>query len=123
MAEQKIKTYRDLIVWQKGMDQVVEIYKATDGFPKSEMFGLSRQIRDAAVSVPCNIAEGYGRNSKADYVRFLHIAFGSLCEVQTQLEISKRLGYLKEDIVGQLVCNSQEVERLLWSLIRKLQAE
>ena len=83
-----MQTYRDLIVWQKSMSLVIMLYAETKGFPKEEIFGLTSQIQSSVVSIPSNIAEGYGRNSTGDYVRFLQIASGSLYEFQTQLEIS-----------------------------------
>jgi four helix bundle protein len=117
----KIKTYRDLLVWQKSMVLVTEVYKTTKGFPKDEIYGLAGQMRRCAASTPSNIAEGYGRNSNNDYVRFLHIAMGSLYELQTQLDISLNLGYVIEDRHGKLFESSREVERMLSSLIRKLE--
>lgn len=116
----KIKTYRDLIVWQKSMALVTEIYKITKTFPKDETYGLIAQMRRCAVSIPSNIAEGYGRNSSNDYVRFLCIAMGSLYELQTQLEISLNLKYLKEKDFKRFFESSREVERMLSSMIRKI---
>jgi four helix bundle protein len=83
----KIRNYRDLIVWQKSIALVTEVYSITRLFPKEELYGLISQIRRSAVSIPSNIAEGYGRYSTNDYIRFLQIAIGSLYEFQTQLEI------------------------------------
>ena len=91
-----IKTFRDLIVCQKSMDLVTQIYLASGNFPKSEFYGLISQLRRSAVSIPSNIAEGYGRRSIEDYVLFLQIFVGSLYELQTQLEIAKKLEYLTE---------------------------
>ena len=85
--------YKDLIVWQKSMDLVTQIYRASGNFPKSEFYGLISQLRRSAVSIPSNIAEGYGRRSTGDYVRFLQIIVGSLFDLQTQLEIAKKLKY------------------------------
>jgi four helix bundle protein len=116
----QIKTYRDLIVWQKAMALVTEVYKAAKSFPKDETYGLTGQIRRCSVSIPSNIAEGYGRNSSSDYVRFLNIAMGSLYELQTQLEISLNLGYCAENNYKKLSEASREIERMLSSLIRKL---
>jgi four helix bundle protein len=116
----QIKTYRDLIVWQKSMALVTEVYKITKNFPQDEMYGLVVQMRRCSVSVPSNIAEGYGRNSTPDYIRFLKIDLGSLYELQTQLDISLNLKYLQDDTFGQLFESSREVERMLSSLIRKL---
>ena len=89
-----ITSYRDLEVWQKSMDFVEDVYKALKFFPVEERYGICDQIRRAVVSIPSNIAEGFGRDSNADFAHFLTIARGSLFEVATQLEISSRLGYL-----------------------------
>jgi four helix bundle protein len=115
-----VKTYRDLIVWQKSMALITEVYKVTKNFPHDEMYGLVVQMRRCSVSIPSNIAEGYGRNSTPDYIRFLKMALGSLYELQTQLDISQNLKYLQDDTFGQLFESSREVERMLSSLIRKL---
>ena len=116
----KIKTYRDLIIWQKSMDLVAAIYKITKTFPKDETYGLITQMRRCAVSIPSNISEGYGRNSSSDYVCFLHIAMGSLYELQTQLEISLNLNYLEAKGFKKFFESSREVERMMSSMIRKI---
>ena len=115
-----IQTYRDLEVWQKSMDLVVEIYRLTTLFPPKEKFGLTNQIQRAAVSIPANIAEGHGRLHRADYVRFLSIARGSLTEAETHLQIAVRLGYLNRDQAKQVWGLFQDVGRLLNGLIRSL---
>lgn len=89
-----MKTYRDLIVWQKSMVFVTEIYQLASSFPKEEIYGITSQARRSAVSVPSNIAEGYGRKTTGEYVRFLNIASAPLYELQMQLEISRNLTYL-----------------------------
>jgi four helix bundle protein len=89
----KIKSHKDLKVWQESMTLVTQIYKISEDFPKHEIYGLSSQIRRAAVSIPSNIAEGAGRKGENEFKRFLFIALGSLSEVETQLEISQRLNY------------------------------
>jgi four helix bundle protein len=116
----QIKTYRDLIVWQKSMALITEVYKLTKNFPQDEMYGLVVQMRRSSVSIPSNIAEGYGRNSTPDYIRFLKIALGSLYEVQTQLHISLNLNYIKNEIFDEQFESSREIERMLSSLIQKL---
>jgi four helix bundle protein len=121
MKPQQIRTYRDLLVWQKSMALVTEVYKTTRSFPKDEIYGLAGQMRRCATSIPSNIAEGYGRNSSSDYVRFLRITMGSLYELQTQLDISLNLRYVTEDCHGKLFESSREVERMLSSLMRKLE--
>jgi len=104
MDTKKLKSYRELIVWQKAYKLVLEIYKFTVNFPKTETYGLVQQIRRAAISIPSNIAEGYGRKSKTDYHRFLSMAYGSLLELETQYMLSIDLGYAKRnDIIDGLV--------------------
>lgn len=116
----KILSYRDLLIWQKSMDLIIDIYKLSGKFPKEEIYGLTAQIRRASVSVPSNIAEGYGRRSTGDYKRFLNIALGSLFEFQTQLEVSRRLNYINENEFEPLNNLSIEIERMTNSLISKL---
>lgn len=115
-----MKTYRDLIVWQKAMYFVTNIYAKSASFPLNEQFGPTSQVRRSAVSIPSNIAEGYGRNSTVDYTRFLQIALGSLFEVQTQIEIAFNLNYISENDFQILFDLSREIERMLSSLIYKL---
>lgn len=115
-----MKSFRDLLVWQKGIVLVTEIYAFSRNFPKSETCGLTDQMRRAAVSVPANIAEGYGRQSTQDYIRFLLIARGSLYELQTHLEIAKRLGYSTDNAVDTIESAAREIERMLSSLITKI---
>ena len=115
-----MNTYRDLIVWQKSMDLVILVYKQVNQFPKEEIYNLTSQLKRCAVSVPSNIAEGYGRNSSGDYVRFLQIASGSLYELQTQLEICLRLEYFTKNIYTELNLLSVEIEKMLSSLISKI---
>lgn len=115
-----IKNYRDLIVWQKAMSLVKTVYVVTHSFPKNELFGLTQQLRRAAVSIPSNIAEGNGRGTKPDYVRFLQIARGSLFETQTQIELSRELQFLPDSQALELLFNCNEIERMLNSLIAKL---
>jgi four helix bundle protein len=91
-----INSYRDLKVWQRAVEVCVEIYKITDRFPKSEAYGLTSQIRRSAVSIASNVAEGHGRPTR-DFARFLSIARGSLSELETQLEIARRIGYLSPE--------------------------
>ena len=92
----KIRTFRDLLIWQKSIKLVTRIYEVTRSFPKEEAFGLTSQMRRCSVSIPSNIAEGHGRNSTGDYLRFLQIATGSLCELQTQLVIANNLSFFSE---------------------------
>ncbi|NOU17619.1 MAG: four helix bundle protein [Bacteroidales bacterium] len=112
--------FRELIVWQKSIELVEKVYQVTNSFPKEEMFSLTSQIRRSAISIPSNIAEGFGRKTTPDYIRFLHIARGSLYELQTQLEISNRIKYLGENDLRSLIENCKEVEKMLNSLIKSL---
>ena len=118
--DKKIKSYRDLIVWQKSMELVKEVYLITKALPKEEQYGLTSQIRRSSISIPSNIAEGYGRHSTNDYLRFLQIATGSLYELQTQLEISRNLDFLPKESFDKSFEGSREIERMLSSLIRKV---
>ena len=115
-----IKTYRDLIVWQKSLAFVTDIYEVTMAFPKEELFGLISQVRRSSVSIPSNIAEGYGRRSTGDYMRFLQVAMGSLFELQTQLQIALNLRFLSQQKFEGLYESSREIERMLSGLLRKL---
>lgn len=117
-----IKSYRDLLVWQKSMQLVTQVYRKTKLLPKEELYGLVTQMRKSAVSIPGNIAEGYGRNSTNDYLRFLQITNGSLYELQTQFEICLNLEYLKEEDFKSIHEQSREIERMLSSLIKKVGA-
>ena len=102
------------------MSLVTEVYKITQSFPSSELYALTSQIRRSAVSIPSNIAEGYGRNSTADYKRFLQIAVGSLFELQTQIEIAFNLNYVSKDIFDEIFEKAKELDRMLLSLIKKI---
>jgi four helix bundle protein len=115
-----MKTYRELIVWQKAMGLVTIIYKLSKSFPKEESFGLTSQIRRSAVSIPANVAEGYGRKSTQDYLRFLNIARSSTYELQTLLEIGYNLNYITSDSFNAVFEKSKEIERMLSALIAKI---
>lgn len=108
-----MQSYRDLIVWQKGLDLVTKIYDTTSQFPKEEIYGLTSQMRHSAVSIPSNIAEGYARKHKQEYIQFLRIAFGSGAELETQVEIAKRLHYISGE-------STQEIENLLTEVMKML---
>ncbi len=116
-----MKTYSDSIVWQKSMRMVKRIYLVTKYFPKEEKYILTSQIRRSAVSIPSNIAEGYGRKSTKDYLRFLQIAMGSLYELQTQLEIAHSMSFLTKDSFLKIYADLREIERMLSSLISKIE--
>ena len=115
-----MKNFRDLILWQKAMGLATEIYNHTKSFPEEERYGLILQLRKSSVSLPSNMAEGYGRSSTQDYIRFLRIANGSLFELQTQLEIAKNLEYLSGENFSTLYNLTREIERMLSSLIKKV---
>ncbi|CDX43149.1 S23 ribosomal protein [Mesorhizobium sp. SOD10] len=119
----KIESYRDLVVWQQAMDLAVSIYETTRAWPKEELYGLTTQLRRAAASVPANIAEGYGRESRASYQQFLRIAQGSLKELETHLLIAQRVGITSNEAVELLMKQSESVSTLLRLLIRKLSPE
>ena len=116
-------SYRELIVWQKAMDLVEEVYRLTKMLPKSEVFALSDQLRRAVVSIPSNIAEGHARESNKEYIRFLSIAQGSRAETDTQIEICIRLGYISETQAETAKRLSNEIGRMLRVMIRKLKDE
>ena len=118
-----IQTYRDLIVWQKSMDLVIEIYRLVKLFPQEEMYGLTSQIRRAAVSVPANLAEGHGRIHRKEYLHHISIARGSLMEVETHLQIALRLEYIQREQIRQVWTLLQEIGKLLNGLIRSLAAD
>jgi len=115
-----MKDFRELIVWQKSIDLVERVYQITNSFPKEEMFSLTSQIRRSAISIPSNVAEGFGRKSTLDYIHFLHIARGSLYELQTQFEISNRVKYLSENDLKSTIEECKEVEKMLNGLIASL---
>ena len=119
MNDNKITSYRDLIVWQRAKDFVIALYRSTEQFPKHELFGLTSQIRRAAVSIPSNIAEGFNRRTKKEQVQFLRVAYGSGAEVETQLIIAKELGYLEDKEYNILKEALDEVMKMLNTLIGK----
>ena len=117
------ESYRDLIVWQKAMALVTAIYEITEHFPARETYGLTNQVRRAAVAIPSDIAEGKGRISKKEYVQMLARARGSMFEVQTQLEISRNLGFLSNESFHDIESKGAEVGRLLNGLITKIRRD
>jgi len=115
-----VQSFRDLVVWQKSVDLVTEIYRLSRIFPKEEFFGLTSQIRRAAVSIPSNIAEGRGKSSKGEFQHCLHHSRGSLAEVETQIIIAQNLGYLSKEETEQAIEMISEVGRLLHGLITSI---
>ncbi len=116
-----LKNYKELKVWQKAYQLCLEIYKITKGFPREERYGLISQIRRAAVSIPSNIAEGYGRKTTPEYIRSLYFAYGSNCELETQISLSGDLSYIKAQEKEILQRNIGEVARMLKALIKSLE--
>lgn len=114
-----MKSYKDLIVWQKGLDLCVRVYQITDSFPKSEIYGLTSQIRRSVVSIPSNIAEGHSRGKK-EFIQFLRIAFGSGAELETQLLIALKIKYITEEDYEELNLLLVEILKMLNKLISVL---
>lgn len=113
-------THKDLIVWQKSIEFVTKIYSVTNSFPKEEIYGTTSQLRRASVSIPSNIAEGFGRKYKKELKRFLNIALGSATEIETLLIISSRLKYLSENEYNKLMNDLVEIIKMLSSLIKTI---
>jgi four helix bundle protein len=116
-----LQSYKELKVWQKAIDIVEQVYLLTKSFPADEKFGLVSQMRRAAVSVPANVAEGYGRRHRGDYLRYLSVSRGSLLELETHLIVAQRLGYGAGDLHAELVSRIQEVDRMLYALMASLE--
>ncbi len=119
--EREIKSFKDLVVWQKAVDLCVAIYNATRTFPAEERFGMTAELRKTARSIPYNIAEGHKRPTTADYIRFLGIAAGSGGELETQILLAERLDYLERKRAQELLEQYREVERMLAGLTRSLE--
>jgi four helix bundle protein len=115
-ARTVIKSFRDLRVWQAGIEMVENVYRVTCQFPKQEMYGLTSQVRRAAVSVPSNIAEGHTREHGREYLQHLSVAQGSLAELETQLEIASRLGYLSLEALGEVLGQVTSLGKQLYAL-------
>ncbi|HEY4476728.1 MAG TPA: four helix bundle protein [Candidatus Paceibacterota bacterium] len=115
-----IRSHKDLIVWQKGIDLVLSIYQLTKDFPKEEIYGLTSQIRRAAISIPSNIAEGRSRGTRKDFTQFLRVAFGSGAELETQLLIARKLSFGPEISYNKVEDQLGEVMRMLNAMIHKL---
>ncbi|HUW58448.1 MAG TPA: four helix bundle protein [Planctomycetota bacterium] len=117
------KTYRDLLVWQKAVGAAGLAYRVTKGFPRAELYGLTAQLRRCAVSVPSNIAEGFGRRGQSEFLRFLLIARGSIFELETRSLIALNVGLMQEDAYTELAAAYDEVERMMETLIRTVQSK
>src|SRR5215467_3328863 len=116
----KVSNFRELHVWQRGMDLVVSVYRVSDGFPKAETFGLTAQIRRSVISVPSNIAEGHTRASTKEFLNHISMAQASLAEVETQIEIAGRLNYLAPDDLAVLLSESSILGKQLYALRNSL---
>lgn len=121
MPDSKVKTFRDLIAWQKAMSYAESVYLACRDFPSHERFALTSQVRRAAVSIPSNIAEGHGRQGAQDFIKFLRYSHGSLNETRTQLVLARRFGYISPNAAETLELNAAEIERILHGLIKSLE--
>jgi four helix bundle protein len=120
MGDEKIHSYRDLMVWKKSMELAKEVYEVTRDFPEQECFGLTAQIRRAAVSVPSTIAEGQARQTSKDFIHFLYVAKGSLAELDTQLSFSHELSFLDKEVCEHLLQEIDTLQRMLLATIAKL---
>ena len=116
-----LKNYKDLNVWQKSYELCLKIYGLTAKFPKEERYGLTSQLRRSVVSIPSNIAEGYGRKTTADYIRMLYISYGSVCELETQVLLAGDLGFIEKGELSTAKKDIEEIERMLKALIKSLE--
>jgi len=116
-----LKNYKELKVWKKSYELCLEVYRITAKFPKEERYGLTSQIRRSVVSIPSNIAEGYGRKTTSDYVRMLYISYGSVCELETQILLAGDLDLIENDELGTIKEDIAEIERMLKALIKSLE--
>jgi len=114
------QSFRELTVWQRAIQLTVAIYKLTGDFPREEQYGLTSQLRRSAVSIASNIAEGQGRNTVGEFKQFLGVARGSNCELQTQLEIARALGFGNPNLIGESEHLSMEVSKMLYALIQSI---
>jgi len=112
-----LRNHKDLTVWKRSFEMVIHLYKTTANFPKDELYGLTSQIRRAAVSIPSNIAEGAARSSRKEFIQFLYISLGSLSELETQILIAAELKYL---VLDELLSTIEEIRKMLLGLIKKL---
>ena len=115
-----VRSYQDLLAWQRAMDMAVAAYECTRRFPREEIYGLSSQLRRAAVSVPSNIAEGQGRLTTGEFRHFLGIARGSTCELQSQLQIARRLGFGSTEALDNAENLSHEIGKMIFTILKKL---
>jgi four helix bundle protein len=116
----EIKSFRDLIIWQRGINLVKEVYKETQNFPKQELYGLTSQIRRAAISIPSNVSEGHIRQHRAEFRQFLSMALGSLAELETQMIISRELNYISTEKSENLIVQMDSIGKMIRGLMKKL---
>jgi four helix bundle protein len=119
-SSDKLKSYRQLIVWQRSFALANRLYEVTGSYPRTQLYGLVSQIQRAAVSIPSNIAEGYNRNSRKEYIRYLSIALGSVAELETQLLLSQEQGYITPTIAAPLLAELDELGKMLRAMQQKL---
>ena len=115
-----MNSYKELIVWQRSIDLVIQIYKVTKAFPKEEMYGLTSQMQRVAVSIPSNIAEGHERNSSKEFVQFLYISRGSLAELETQVLIAEKLGYINQEEKNCILNDCYEIGEMINGLLKSI---
>jgi len=118
-----IRTFKDLLVWQKSYEVCLKIYRVSKDFPRIEQYGITPQIRRAALSVPSNIAEGCGRKGTKEFIQALYIAYGSNCELETQIMIARDLNFIDSQKAEELIADIASVERMLKALIKSLEAK
>ena len=116
----RIQSFKDLEIWKRGIDLTEAVYEVTKSFPKEEIYGLASQMRRAAVSIPSNIAEGFGRFHNKEYKQYLHISLGSCAELITQFVIAERLKYINKNTSNKLSTEADEISKMVMSLIKKL---
>ena len=116
----KIESFKDLKIWQKGMEIVIDIYNLTKDFPREELYSMTSQMRRSAISIPSNIAEGFKRYHDKEYRQFLHITLGSSAELETQLILAKKLEYIKEKEAEKIYEKIDHLSRMITALMRKL---
>jgi four helix bundle protein len=120
MDGSRVQSFRDLLVWQKSMELTVAVYRITQSFPREEGFGLTSQLRRSSISIPSNIAEGQGRLNTREFRQFLGVARGSNCELQTQLEIARRLGLGDAQLLNDAESLSHEIGKMIFTILGKL---
>jgi four helix bundle protein len=118
--EKEIKSFRDLIIWQRGINLVKEVYEETRNFPKQELYGLTSQIRRSAISIPSNVSEGHTRQHRAEFRQFLSMALGSLAELETQIIISRELNYISSEKSEKVIDQIDSLGKMIRGLMKKL---